>query len=183
MAKNPAGVKLMAETTPESVVREIWLHPAWDMRNEPDGNFGVHGAELVFVVKHNKCGVTWRLMTNWYLKNVRQDWERKGNQMNYWYDGLGTVDWHSPVPLSESEYDQEPSTEHCDYTGGKCYSVGSGSDSQDLFDEVISGTEEIWPALQLRLFGLEERVAKAQVQARVKATLQNGLAPSDDPVL
>lgn len=84
------------------------IRPAFDKRDkDPNKNYGVHGCEMLFVVKGEKGAVQFVLYTNWHLPHVTKEWEKKGQlSRGLWAPIPADVGYHSPVPMYE---DQKPS--------------------------------------------------------------------------
>lgn len=155
-------VKLLSETTSEGIERTLWMSNAFDLRVTPSGkNYGIHGAELTFMVQRGNCGIEWRLMTPFHLPHVRRELETKHRVQWHEFDGLGDISYHSPVP----SYEGQTGREDCDITGGVCYSDGTSLGSCELFDKAVADPEVVWKDLEERLGYIEARV-KSETENR-----------------
>lgn len=144
--KGPTAA-IMLQQTVEGVERTLWLRPGYDMRSAPDGNnYGIHGAELLFVVKKGQVAVSWVIMNSWYLAAVRKELEKKnGLFSNRYDDGLGSIDYHCSTP----QYEGQQTIEDCVYIGGPCYCDGSATASAELFDRMVAeGPGVVWETLE-----------------------------------
>jgi hypothetical protein len=92
--------------------RIFLIRPAFDKRHvDPDKNYGIHGAEMLFIVKGERGAVQFVLYTNWQLPHVTKEWLKKdlgkpqGKYMTLWRPIPADVGYHSPKPMYEG---QEP---------------------------------------------------------------------------
>lgn len=157
--------RLLTEITSDGIERWLSIMPGYDKRSaEPDKNYGVRGCGLLFVVKRGKVAVQWRIMTDWFLKSLRDEWRRTGDKPFGWPDGLGSIDYHSPVALYA---DQSCQFHDCEFTGGDCYFDGSCLGGSELFDQMCeTGAAAVWKKLDKWLIDTEQRVAEQQSAAR-----------------
>jgi hypothetical protein len=136
--------------------RIIRLEPAWDKRSDdPNKNYGIHGVTLGMYLKGDRGTIQFIVYTNWYLEHVMKS--MKHSNFNY-NDGLfcpfkplpADVGYHSAVPLYEN---QNSTTDHCEWTGGKCYYDGSGLQAEDVFKILTEqGSEGVWKELEERYY-------------------------------
>lgn len=138
-------VKLLQETSPEGITRSLSMISSYDLR-KAEKNYGIHNAELSFVVKRGQVAVAWNFGTGWWLKELRGRGESP--------DGLGTVATHSPVAV----YEGQISVEGCDYTGGRCFGSCSYCSSGELFDKFVGEPGQVWVELEKKLKELELQV-------------------------
>lgn len=158
--------RLLSETV-DGVERWLNFNPAWDKRPKAphEKNYGVHGAELVFGVKRANTAVVWVLMLDWYLPQVLQWWKEKGlSQLaNRPFDGLGSIDYHSPVSL----YEGHSKVEDCGWIGQDCYCDGSATASGELFAKMVAeGPAVVWKTLTEWLVETERRVKEQKQDER-----------------
>lgn len=138
---------LFTETIPNGIIHKLVMLPAFDLRDtNPAKNFGICCVRLNFISQRENRAVVWTFFTNWYLPQ-----NRRGDNVT---DGLGSIDYHSPVPF----YEGQLATTDCSFTGGDCYSGGSGLRSNTLFDKFIADPQEVWKTLDSDLLELEERI-------------------------
>lgn len=141
---------------PSGITRRLDARAAFDLRDSnPAKNYGIGSLDLWFVVKRANVAVTWRLFTGWYLEKNRDRPAR-------YPDGLGSIDYHSPVPLY---VDQTPQRD-CEYTGGDCYCDGSSLESNTLFNKWLEDPEYVWVELEEWLERTEKRIADERENAR-----------------
>ena len=126
--------------------------PAYDLRDSPEGNFGIHNAELNFYVSRGRCAVLWEFSTDWHLKGIKRGTE----------PGLGSIAEHSPVPFYEG---QEIAHESCGFTGGPCYCSATYVGSGELFEKAVKDPSVIWETLERKLKAIEEMV-KVEMEDR-----------------
>ena len=146
-------MKLISETAPAGITREIHLSAAYDKRSpDPSKNYGIHGCEWQFIVRRNGNAIVWQIMsTDWYLPHVRKELEAKSLRKDL-PDGLGDVGYHSKIKF----YEEQPSNEHCYATNGPCYYNGACLQSNELFDKAVADPAIIWPELEKWLVELEQ---------------------------
>lgn len=141
----------------------INFRPAFDKRNpDPKINYGIHGVEIVWILKGDKGAIQFVVYTNWHLPGVQKELIRKckgGSFGEFPYCTLkpqpADVGYHSPAPQYEG---QNSLTDSCDLLGGKpCYYDGSGLQAEDVFRVLVEqGGEAVWKELEdryVRLFG------------------------------
>lgn len=144
---------LARETTPDGIEHRIIMRGAYDFRDpRPNQNFGIHNAELDFVVSRNHAAVNWHFSTGWWPAKLRKEIPSL-DQNNH--NGLGGIEIHSPIPL----YEGQTPVADCDYTGGDCYCDGSALASRKLFELAVLDPGVIWPHLEARLLKLEQQIA------------------------
>lgn len=147
---------LLEQLMPNGITRKLDAMQAFDLRDpNPSKNYGIGSLDLWFVVKRANVAVTWRLFTGWYLEKNRDRPAR-------YTDGLGSIDWHSPVPLY---VDQTPQHD-CMHTGGDCYCDGSSLESNTLFNKWLEDQEYVWVELEEWLERTEKRIADERENAR-----------------
>lgn len=140
------------------VERTILVIPAYDMRHR---DCGVHGMELLFVLRGPRGAVCFQVFTNMQLPHVAEqiadDIERQARGKARTFTGMSAaeritlffqpigadVGYHSPVP--QSEYQEErgtPDQEHCQFLGAPCYYDGSSLRAKDWTPEFIAKGED-----------------------------------------
>ena len=148
------SAKLLEQAMPNGITRMLSASSAFDLRKHPQ-NYGIHCMDLFWEVKRGNVAVTWRLFSGWWLEQNREGKYKVP-------DGLGSVDYHSPVPLYAGQYKRE----NCEHTGGDCYADGSGLESHALFNRFIQGPEEVWRTLEEWLVDTERRIEAEKANAR-----------------
>ena len=128
----------------ERIVKVI---PAYDKRDtDPNKNYGIHGAHLLFVLKGILGAVAFDIGTNWYLPHVADEIRSKDR----FYDNKSSfeptaysIGYHSPKPMYE---DQSMSAVECEYLDGKSCYFGDNILYADVpFKILISeGSEAMW---------------------------------------
>jgi hypothetical protein len=85
------------------------IRPAFDKRHaDPDKNYGIHGAEMLFVLKGELGAVQFVLYTNWMLPHIYEEWKKEyGDRWPCVFSKPipADVGYHSPKPMYEG---QEP---------------------------------------------------------------------------
>jgi hypothetical protein len=120
--------------------------PGYDKRpkNPDEPNYGIHGANLRFVLIGEKGAIQFLVYTNWMPRSARQR-ERAGPYclVEPMPADLG---YHSLEPRYEG---QSPMSD-CEYLDGKpCFYDGSGLNAQDPFDILCEeGEEALWTFLE-----------------------------------
>lgn len=137
--------------------KEIRFVPAYDKRHEdPRKNYGIHGAEIHFVIGESKGQfVYFQMMTNWLLPQTQQ-WldarvlARGVDQIAldaHYHPDTSALGYHSPWPTYEN---QEPCREDCEFlNGAACYSGDHYSGIQGYLETLIaSGLDALWEKLE-----------------------------------
>jgi len=136
------------EQTVGGFKRTIHFSPAWDRRDpDPSKNYGIHGADMRFVVARDGLAITFLLYTNWMLPQNR----REGNCGEYCINTPMPADigYHSDRPVSD--WQTEPSEAECEYLGVPCYYDGSGLQADGVFDVLVrDGIDALWALLEGR---------------------------------
>ena len=130
----------------ETFEQIVEFTPAYDKRDsDPKKNYGVGSVQMRLVLKGPAGAVHFLLLTDWYLPDVRKEWDAK----NYHSHAIpADVGYHSPIPMNE--WQTEPTAANCDYLDGKpCYYDGSGLAADDAFKTLVEhGDEGIWEYLR-----------------------------------
>ena len=77
--------------------RIVEFYPAYDERNNPKGNYGIHGVDLRRRLKGDKGAVQFVLYTKWHLPHVQDELIRKAVGKDEL--GIGTIAKPLPVDL------------------------------------------------------------------------------------
>jgi hypothetical protein len=130
--------------------RLVEIQPAFDKRHsDPNKNYGIHGAEIKFLVKGKKGVIQFVIFTNWHLPHVQKELEGKCHLDKYCFlkPLPADVGYHSFVPMYD---EQKPITDSCPYLDGKpCYYDGSGLWAEDVFKLMVrEGHEAMWKELE-----------------------------------
>lgn len=133
--------------------RIVEFNPAYDERNNPKGNYGIHGVNLRMMLKGDKGVVQFVLYTNWHLPHVQDELESKMVGKDKFYIQTITrplpadLGYHSPKPIYE---DQLPMSDSCEYLDGhECYYDGSGLNAERIYDVLLKeGSEGVWRELE-----------------------------------
>lgn len=134
------------------------VHPAYDRRKDPKGNFGIHNAVMLFVLKGKHGAVSLSVSTGWHLPHVKKEQEQRivhdiqyGKNLSHapllGMEGQGTEYCvHSNVRRSEHEYARHD----CEYTAnGDCYGTAAYGYAETLFDILVAdGTDGLWVQLE-----------------------------------
>ncbi len=130
------------------------VEPAFDRRHkDPDKNYGIHGAQMRFVVKGELGAAQFLLYTNWHLPHVQKELTEKCNPVTPYgrfchLEPLpADIGYHSPKPMYEG---QESIQKSCEYlNGAPCYYDGSSLNAVKYFEILVSkGHEALWKALE-----------------------------------
>lgn len=154
------NVRLLTEVRADGVTRWMDMSSAYDLRSHPK-NYGIHGAQMNFGVKRGDVAVTLYWMTPFHLAHVREELNGK-TYVGDLFDGLGGIDYHSPVALHEWQTPRET----CEHTGGICFSDGTATGAGDLWEKFIQDPEELWKELESWLVDTEKRVAEQRELTR-----------------
>jgi len=136
-------------TAGDAPVRIVEVSPAFDRRDpDPSKNYGIHGAEIKFILKGPAGAAQFVICTNWMLPHVQKEIGPRKGWTTYCAVPMGAdVGYHSPVPMYE---DQEPIAEECPYLDGRpCYYDGSGLRAEELLERMIEeGDSAVWRELE-----------------------------------
>ena len=167
-----------------SFERIVEIEPAFDRRAE---GYGIHCAQMRFVLKGPLGAVQFLLFTQWQLPHVaKETYERTvakalagediGVDLRCFYAPMpADRGYHSPVPLYEG---QQPQPD-CPYLDGKpCYYDGSGLQAEGVFEALVrEGTEGVWKELEYYYHSaLETPINERTVEGMELGSLLNALA-------
>lgn len=128
--------------------RIIQLRPAYDKRDsDPSKNYGVHGVDLLFVLKGSKGAVQFLLYTNWHLSRVEEEFMNKYSSYGqFWKPMPADLGYHSLKPL----YEGQISYDDCLWLDGKpCYYDGSGLNAERIWKVLLEeGSDGVWRELE-----------------------------------
>lgn len=141
--------------------RIVRLHPAYDKRDpDPHKDYGIHGVDLLFVLKGPVAAMQFMVYTGWHLPHVQAELDAKV------FDGTRRfpLDSHHPMPADVGYHALVPQYEgqksmlsECDWLDGKpCYYDDSTLMARDLFDVLLrEGDEGVWRELEKRYHTLK----------------------------
>ena len=128
--------------------REIQFSKAFDRRNpDPKKNYGVHCAEMRFLLKKKDKAVQFVLFTGWDLPHVREERSSTGKGIFTGTVMPADLGYHSPKPMYEGQtlINKEP----CPYIGVPCYYDGSGLNAEQPYEVLVTeGEEALWDFLE-----------------------------------
>lgn len=127
--------------------RKVEITPAFDKRDpNPGKNYGIHGAEIRFVLLGSAGAVQFLLYTNWMLPHVQRELDAKHSNHSHCHPLPADLGYHSLTP----RYEGQESRPDCQYLDGKpCYYGGSGLNAQRVYDVMVAeGGEAMWRALE-----------------------------------
>jgi len=132
--------------------RILRMLPPFDNRDLPEGNFGIGGLEILFLLKRNNRAIFFRISTAIHLPRVWEDLKgRVAESLRHGIDVIipeakgTTLGYYSPV----QRYAGQPVVEECSYTEGPCYFDGSSIRAQGWYDAWLEhGTDRIWEKLE-----------------------------------
>lgn len=135
--------------------RIVELRPAYDRRSaDPSKDYGVHGVELLFVLKGREGAVQFLLYTNWYLPHVQEELDKRFllrpdrvGVRCHCHPMPADLGYHSPHPMYKGH---KPTTESCPYLDGRlCYYDGSGLAAERIYEVLLrTGSDGVWAELE-----------------------------------
>ncbi|MFA5937582.1 MAG: hypothetical protein WC822_06930 [Candidatus Paceibacterota bacterium] len=138
--------------------RIVNLTAAYDRRNpDPSENYGVHGVNMLFILKGKLGAVQFLLYTNWQLPHVRKEFEHRTD--HYLCEPMPVdIGYHSPNKMWD---DQSPISDSCEWLDGKpCYYDGSGLYAEEVYVKMLNGgSDAVWKELEsfyVKTFGALE---------------------------
>jgi hypothetical protein len=144
----------------EMLERSVSFQAAYDKTDpNPSKSYGVHGVNILFLVKGKHGAIQFLLYTNWHLPHVQAHMDAKTPSGDFPYmfhkPMPADIGYHSRVPQYEG---QEPMTDECEHLNGeKCYYDGSSLQAKDVFVLLCEkGDEGIWEELERRYFDMFE---------------------------
>ena len=124
---------------------------AFDKRNnDPKKDYGVHGVNIIFILKSNKGAVQFIIYTNWHLPNVQKEFDNKSplSDMPYLFHQpiAADIGYHSYVPIYDG---QTQITDKCEWLNNKpCYYDGSSLQAEKYFNILREGGDKkLWEAM------------------------------------
>lgn len=119
--------------------RIISFRPGYICEMGPQGH-GVHGMDLIFVVKGEKGAIQFLLFTGWM-----PNWTEYSQPQPY-HPIPAELGVHSRAPLYES---QAVICRPCQWLGGTCYYLGSVLQAESAFKLFVKeGEEALWKHLE-----------------------------------
>jgi hypothetical protein len=133
----------------------IQFLPAFDKRDpNPSKNYGIHGVDLMFILKGELGAITFNVFTNWQLPHVTEEFRPKMLPDKYFlFEPKGAdISYHSPTPKWEGQTKRD----NCPYLDGKpCYNDGSALDAEPIFNILLySGSDGVWSELKERYINI-----------------------------
>ena len=131
--------------------RIIRFYPAYDKRHPaPSKNYGIHGVNLLFVLKGKEGAVQFLIFTNWHLSHVQKELDAK---LDSQFPHLSChplpadLGYHSPKPTYDG---QTVCFDSCEWLDGQpCYYDGSGLAAEKIYNILVEkGDEAVWKELE-----------------------------------
>lgn len=144
--------------------RRVEISPAYDKRDpHPSKNYGIHGADMRFVLIGPKGAVQFLIFTGWHLPHVQKELDGKvetgRTPARLLRPMAADVGYHSRQPMYEGH--KPIGDEPCPYLDAPCYYDGSGMRAEEVFDLMVEkGGEAMWEHLEgyyEDIFGEEEK--------------------------
>lgn len=141
----------MSDNESGALRRIVKFRPAFDKRDpNPAKNYGIHGVDLVMFVCGAEGAVQFVLYTNWQLPHVtkEQDAAKPHTTSTHLlcHPMPADLGYHAKSPRYK---DQEPLTESCEFTGGRCFYAGSGLNAERIYEVLLrEGDEGVWRELE-----------------------------------
>jgi len=133
--------------------KTIKIHGAFDRRHsEPSKNYGIHGCEIVFLLKGELGAVDFNLYTDWNLPEVQREMRRSFQESANKFDKIepmgAYLNYHSPKPIFDG---QEKMASKCEILNGDCYFDGSALQASEMIpDFLVGGSDYVWEELERR---------------------------------
>lgn len=144
-------------TVPAEEQRTIRVRPGWHRCDpNPVKNYGIGGAEMVWILQVGDWAITWELLTDWGMPTEafnaacpdcdhprHQDGYPRARPMG------GAVQWHAPVPMFDGT---ELVLDECPITGAPCYRDIGYLIGDDLYARLTTeGDEAVWRQMRVLL--------------------------------
>jgi hypothetical protein len=134
--------------------RIVKFYPAYDRRDpNPSKNHGVHGVNLLMLLKGDKGCIQFMLSTNWMLPHVQAEQDRKHLKNTdklvlecFYHPRPWDLGYHSYIPM----YEGQTAINSCEWLDGKpCYYDGSSLEADRIYKVLLAeGDEGVWKALE-----------------------------------
>lgn len=126
--------------------------PAWDKRStNPNKNYGIHGVDLLMILKGEYGAVEFTVYTHWNLPHVQAEFLEKHNDKfdiaYFLCPDPNNLGYHS----KEKRYsDQDVACETCQYCDREpCYVGGTGIGAEKAFNILVKeGSDAVWTFLE-----------------------------------
>jgi len=131
--------------------KTVTFRPAYDKRHpNPSKNYGIHGVEILFLLKGKKGAVQFLISTSWQLPHVQKEMDALPlGQFPYLHHKPMPADlgYHSYKPMYEEHL---PSTNSCSFLDNKpCYYDGSALNAEPIFNVLLKeGSDGVWRELE-----------------------------------
>lgn len=144
----------------DSLGRTIEIHPGYDRRPSPEG---MHGAEMVFILRGPKGVVTFACFTDWLPKATQQG-------LMHGVERSGVIGIQ-PKPLEYAFHAPEPSETvrrvmhtDCPYMdGGVCWTELNTNTAEYIRDLLLQGgSDAVWLELETRYRASARIIANAK---------------------
>lgn len=137
----------------------VQLTPAYDQRDpDPRKDYGVHGVDLIMILKGEKGATQFSLSTGWLLPQTVGLPNDGSYEELYKYTELlhsSFTQRYYPMPTDLGYHAKEPQYEDqyvrndCHILGGECYYDGSGLNAYIPFRELLTkGSDGVWVVLE-----------------------------------
>jgi hypothetical protein len=139
----------------EGLERIVKFYPAFDKRsNDPKKDFGIHGVELLMLLKGPAGAIQFKVFTNWMLPSVQAETDDRmlarceKIYLRCLYHPMAVdIGYHSYIPRHEG---QTIITDKCEWLEGKpCYYDGSSLNAEPVLALLIAeGSDAVWKELE-----------------------------------
>jgi hypothetical protein len=131
---------------------QIVFSPAWDKRDpNPSKNYGVHGVHITFTIRKDGEGLTFSIGTNWHLPHVQLETDNRPSDSRFPFLFHKPLAFGVDIHLKTKPNEYSPHREHCEVTGGECWSKGSALLGEEFLQTLIEkGDEALFRRMELQ---------------------------------
>lgn len=127
------------------------FRPAYDKRNVNGKNYGIHGAELLMILKGDYGAVEFVVYTNWHLPHVQAELlKTRNDELDIKCSFLpfpSNLGYHSKQAMYEGQDVASTNCEYCDRE--PCYCDGTSLGSTEVFNILVKeGSDAVWTFLK-----------------------------------
>ena len=131
----------------DDFTREIKIYPGYDHRDDPDGQRGAHGCDLVLILRGEAGAIAAQISTGWMAQPLEGGFRPGGEQRRRRKPGLDYGGWDNypsgsyvGAHCTQPRQYNERRSDECEWLGGvPCYGDGSYTASDKVLHLLVTG--------------------------------------------